>query len=63
MRKPSGLILTELLQKDRMEMQHHVALSERFAMRNSLVHEARSREAYYAELMEHSPYAATPVQP
>ena len=63
MRTPSGLILTELLQKDRMEMQHHVALSERFAMRNALKHEARSREAYYAELMEHSPYAPVPAPP
>jgi predicted N-acyltransferase len=43
----------------------HYLMNESFdlAVRNALVHEARSREAYYAELMEHSPYAATPVQP
>ena len=37
----------------------HYLMNESFdlAVRNALVHEARSREAYYAELMEHSPYA------
>ena len=43
----------------------HYLMNESFdtAVRNALVHEARSREAYYDELMEHSPYAATPAQP
>jgi predicted N-acyltransferase len=37
----------------------HYLMNESFdlAVRNALVHEARSREAYYEELMEHSPYA------
>jgi predicted N-acyltransferase len=43
----------------------HYLVNESFdqAVRNALVHEARSREAYYAELMEHSPYAPVPASP
>jgi predicted N-acyltransferase len=43
----------------------HYLVNESFdqAVRNALVHEARSREAYYAELMEHSPYAPVPATP
>jgi predicted N-acyltransferase len=43
----------------------HYLMNESFdlAVRNALVHEARSREAYYAELMEHSPYAPVPTPP
>ncbi|MBB6243173.1 GNAT family N-acetyltransferase [Rhodanobacter sp. MP1X3] len=39
----------------------HYLVNESFdlAVRNALVHEAHSREAYYGELMEHSPYAST----
>jgi predicted N-acyltransferase len=39
----------------------HYLVNESFdlAVRNALVHEAHSREAYYGELMEHSPYAPT----
>jgi len=63
MRTPSGLRLNELLQKDGMEIKQRMAPVESFAMRNALKHEARSREAYYAELMEHSPYAPVPAPP
>lgn len=43
----------------------HYLVNESFAqaVHNALVHEAQSREAYYDELMKHSPYAPTPVKP
>lgn len=43
----------------------HYLVNESFdlAVRNALVHEAHSREAYYEELMEHSPYAPTRPRP
>jgi len=43
----------------------HYLVNESFheAVRNALEHEAQSREAYYDELMEHSPYAPKPVKP
>lgn len=43
----------------------HYLVNESFdqAVRQALVHEGRSREAYRAELMEHSPYAPASAQP